>query len=181
MKDEDGNLPRQLLMALGALIASALVVGGVISVVALGAARVAGVGEASGVSAEPSLYLPSPASPSSTPDTPEESDRPTESADPSRSAKPDRNARRAITLSASPTRGAVSERIYLRGTYRGAGGTTLQVQRFQGGWGDFPVSATVRGGTFETYVQSGQEGPNRFRVVDASTGRASAPVTVTLR
>lgn len=183
--DEDGNLPRQLLMALGALLAAALVVGGIMSVVALGAARVAGVGETSGATAEPSIYIPAPPSPSARPEvpgqTPGQSDGPSASPDPGRSEKPDKQARRAITVSASPASGSVLQRIYLRGTYRGGNGTTLQVQRLEGGWRDFPVSATVRGGAFETYVQSGQEGRNRFRVVDASTGRASAPVTVTLR
>ena len=185
MKDQDGNLPRQLLMALGALLAAALVVGGIMSVVALGAAKVAGVGETSGATAEPSIFIPAPSSPSSTPDAPAEtptaSPSPTPSPDADGSDKPAKKTRQVITVSASPGRGSTGERIYLRGTYREGNGTTLQVQRFEGGWRDFPVSATVRGGAFETYVQSGQEGRNRFRVVDASTGRTSGPVTVTLR
>jgi len=52
------------------------------------------------------------------------------------------------------------------------------VQRFEGGWVDFPTSATVEGGTFDTYVESGQTGPNRFRVLDKSNGEVSNTVTV---
>jgi len=104
---------------------------------------------------------------------------------PSTSDKPEpkkqRAARGQISLSASPTSGSTYEQIYLTGTYRGRDGATLQVQRFEGRWVDFPASASVRGGSFETYVASGQDGENRFRVVDQSTGQASEPVSVILR
>lgn len=187
LKDEDSNWPRQLVIALGALLAAALVIGGVVSMVALAAADFAGVGsQGPAASEEPSLYIPPPASPSSTPDVPEESEQPTQnaSAEPEKSDQPKkkrRDSRRQITLSASPKSGATYERIYLTGTYRGGNGATLQVQRYEGRWVDFPVSATVRGGGFETWVESGKDGRNRFRVVDESTGRASKPVSVTLR
>jgi hypothetical protein len=34
--------------------------------------------------------------------------------------------------------------------------------------------------TFATYVQTSQTGPNRFRVVDTDTGRASNDVSVNI-
>jgi hypothetical protein len=51
-----------------------------------------------------------------------------------------------------------------------------------GSWQDFySVSATVSGGTFTTYIQTGTPGLNRFRVVDSDTHLASNPVTVRVR
>ncbi len=71
-------------------------------------------------------------------------------------------------------------RIDLSGRYP-RNGATLVVQRRDGGhWTRFPVTATVRRGRFHTWVQSGYRGPNRFRVLDPATGRASAPVTITV-
>lgn len=189
MEDKEGSWLRQLLLGLGALLAAALVIGGVGSLVALSAAKLAGVGSGdSTASAEPSLYFPTPTPEPSKASEPSGSasaePAPDTSAAPSQEPdepkdKPDK-ARKRIRPSASPTNASTSERIYLRGSYPGGNGTTLQVQRFEGGWSDFPVSATVRGGSFETWVQSGQGGRNRFRVVDRSTGRASQPVSVVL-
>ena len=182
VKDEHANVRRQLLIGLGALLATALVIGGTVSVVVLGAANLAGVGSAgSAASEEPSLYRPTTAGASAEPAEPE----PTEQAEPQASDKPEpkkqRDARRQISLSASPERASTYEVIYLTGTYHDSNGATLQVQRFEGRWVDFPASATVRGDSFETYVESGQDGENRFRVIDQSTGRASEPVSVILR
>ena len=73
---------------------------------------------------------------------------------------------------------SAGERINLSGRYRSGNGHTLQVQRFENGWSDFPVTATVNGGQYATWVITSQTGKNRFRVVDTSTGRASRPVTV---
>ena len=176
MNDEDG-WPRQLLVSLGALVAAALVIGGVIGMVALGAAKLAGVGSSGpAASGEPSLYIPSPSTTSPAATEPTPTQPPT---DPEPADRPRRKPR--ITLTASPSKASTFERICLRGRYRGGNGATLQVQRFDGGWSDFPVSTTVRTGRFETYVLSGRVGVNRFRVVDESTGRTSRPVSVTLR
>ncbi len=55
------------------------------------------------------------------------------------------------------------------------------MQRFDGGsWQDFPVTASVSNETFATYVQTGQLGVNRFRVVDISSGEESNEVRVTV-
>ena len=43
-----------------------------------------------------------------------------------------------------------------------------------------PQTATVSGGTFSTYVQTGREGRNRFRVYDPEADVASAPVIITV-
>ena len=72
-----------------------------------------------------------------------------------------------------------NERINLTGVYQGGGKARLQVQRFEGHWVDFPVDTDVTGGLFTTYIYSGREGTNRFRVVDKTSGRASNAVRVT--
>jgi hypothetical protein len=91
---------------------------------------------------------------------------------PTRSAKPRREG--AIRLRAGAGTVSTYEQVTLSGRYPGANGTTLEVQRREAGsWAPFPTSATVDGGAFSTYVASGQPGPNRFRVVDPSTGEAS--------
>ena len=64
-------------------------------------------------------------------------------------------------------------RIDLTGTYPTGEGAVLQVQRATGpgddSWVDFPVTVTVSGGQFSTYVQTGRTGPNRFRVIDTDS------------
>ena len=74
-------------------------------------------------------------------------------------------------------------RIDLTGSYPTGEGAVLQVQRATGpgdDWVDFPVTVTVSGGQFSTYVQTGKAGPNRFRVIDTDTDLASNEVTVTI-
>ena len=58
-------------------------------------------------------------------------------------------------------------------------GVRLQVQRFEGGgWTDFPVSARVSGGQFNTYITTSRSGATRFRVFDQAAGKPSNPVRV---
>jgi hypothetical protein len=190
--DDDPSWARQLLVAAVVLVAVALVIGGVVSLVAVGAAKVTGIGSSGTASAEPTLYIPS-----HTPTTkPEQQRLPGGSAGSSASPStgPDghrhgrqnrhrqhRSHRSRITLHASPSRVSAGQRINLTGRYRGGGGARLRVQRFEGGWSDFPVTVTVRGGAFATYVLTGRTGVNRFRVVDPSSGRSSNEVRVTVR
>jgi hypothetical protein len=95
----------------------------------------------------------------------------------SRRPRPDN----AIQLRVSASSVSSYQRVTLSGSYPGGNGTTLQVQRREGGsWASFPTSATVDGGTFSTYVASGQPGPNAFRVVDPSTGTTSNVVVFTV-
>ena len=84
----------------------------------------------------------------------------------------------AISLQASDGSVAEFEEVTLSGTYPGANGTTLQVQRLEGGsWTSFPTSATVDGGRFSTFVASGERGENEFRVVDPGNGETSNVVS----
>lgn len=204
--DDDPPWTRQLLMAAVVLVAVALVIGGVVSLVAVGAARVTGIGASGSATAEPTLYLPS-RTPTTTPEQPRlprasvgaarggdsasagnrQQDRPKQNNEQNKKQdkKKDRrkqNAkRRPITLQAFPRRVAPGQRINLTGLYPGGGGARLQVQRFEGGWSAFPVEVPVRAGQFSTYVLTGRAGVNRFRVVDPASGRASNPVRVTVR
>ena len=73
-----------------------------------------------------------------------------------------------------------NERINLTGVYQGGEGARLQVQRFENGWVDFPVSTSVSGGSFTTYIYTGRSGPNRFRVIDKEADKASNPVRVSV-
>jgi hypothetical protein len=86
-----------------------------------------------------------------------------------------------ITLSASPRRAGLSQSITLEGRYPGGDGSTVRVQRQQGRWIDFPVSADVEGGKFSTFVETARSGVSKFRVVDSSTGIRSNVVSVTIR
>ena len=86
-----------------------------------------------------------------------------------------------IQLDVSPVMARPNERVNLTGTYRKADNVGLQVQRYQDGkWSDFGVSATVRVGTFDTYVMTGQSGEQRFRMYDPATKRGSNVVLVTI-
>ena len=67
------------------------------------------------------------------------------------------------------------------GELRAGEGAILQVQRMESGaWSDFPVTMSVSGGTFATYVQTSRTGPNKFRVVDTDSDAVSNEVTVTV-
>jgi len=199
-EDDENPWYRSLLLGAGALFGVAVLVGGLIAVVALGVVSISGIGDTGpSVQAEPSLH-----SPERTPGGDEDEDdegltladlnggkdpRESESpeAQPSETQSPKEKKKRkpprsVISLSASPVEVSRMERIYLSGTYPRGEGASLQVQRFEGGgWTDFPTSASVSGGTFSSYVMTGQTGPNKFRVVDAATGKKSNPVTVTVR
>jgi hypothetical protein len=181
--DDETRWTRQLLIGLAALVAVALVIGGVVSVLALGAAKVTGIDEAKpSTSAKPSLVMPS-GEPTTKVDgfpdpTGDPSPTPTESATPSAkpSAKP-----RGISLQVLPRKVSPNQRINLTGVYEKGEGATLQVQRFEGGaWVDFPVTASVTGGNFTTYITTGRTGVNRLRVVDLDSDKRSNAVRVTV-
>jgi hypothetical protein len=150
----------------------------VVSAFALGAARVSGIDDSGAAepSAEPTLVLPSstPTATDPTPTDPTQSD----TATPQPSPTPTR--RSPISLEASPAAVLANERVNLTGAYR-ANGAQLQVQRFEGRWQDFPVTASVDAGRFSTYVQSARIGKLRYRVVDKASGLASNEVRVTVR
>jgi len=87
----------------------------------------------------------------------------------------------AIVLTAGQTAVAPMQQIDLTGTYTGGEGAVLQVQRFEAGsWQDFPVTARVNGGSFTTYIQTGQGGETRFRMADTDSGATSNEVVITI-
>lgn len=189
-EDRDSSWGRQVLLGVGALATGALLIGGVVGLVAIGAVHVLGVGGSSGGPvAEPTLYIPS-GEPTAQPETYPNPTTPSASA-PTRSAsspaasptrkKPARKKpRKQISLQAFPAKVAAGQRINLTGVYRGSEGAGLQVQRFEGGWTDFPVTMSVSGGMFHTWVTTSHTGVNRFRVLDKASGRTSNPVRVTV-
>lgn len=179
---------RPVLAGLAALVAVALGVGLLAGLGVLSATKVLGVGgetdSSSGATRADSLYLPEPTDtgeatgPSVTlaPTEPSTDSEPaeTESEKPSKRAKP-------INLSASQVSVSPMQQIDLTGTYPAGEGAILQVQRREGGsWKDFPVTASVGGGTFSTYVQTSQTGKNLFRVRDTDSGATSNRVAVTV-
>jgi hypothetical protein len=117
---------------------------------------------------------------------------PTESDDPSDTASPSETdsippfatespGSTALFLTASPVFVQSEERINLTGSWPGHDSVSLLVQRFENGaWANFGVQVEVDIGTFATYVQTGHQGDNKFRVYDPSSGTASNPVTVTV-
>lgn len=84
-------------------------------------------------------------------------------------------------LQASPTTVRSYQQIDLSGRFPGLqAGVTLQVQRKTGTrWADFPVTTTTReDGSFSTYVQTGQSGLNKFRMITVPTGETTSTASV---
>ncbi len=182
----DGQHP--VLTGLIALVAVAVAVGLVLGGGALLATQVLGLdgdeGPTTETTAKQSMYLPEPRKTEAdsgplitlAPDP----DGPISqfSSDPSKKKKKDEDT---ISLSADESSVGSMEQINLRGVYPGGEGSVLQVQQFEGGaWGEFPVFATVTNETFATFIQTGQPGLNRFRVIDTDTGEVSNEIRVTI-
>jgi hypothetical protein len=171
---------RPVLTGLIALVGVAVVIGLLGGLAVIVGVKATGIGDTSSASDESStsatfnLPRPSDTGSASIP-TPEDSEEP--SAGESTSEAP------ATGISLAATQQSVSpmQQIDLTGTYPGGEGAILQVQRFENGaWSDFPVTMSVSGGTFATYVQTSQVGPNKFRVIDTDTQVASNELTVTV-
>lgn len=185
--DEEQRRPRREHPVITGLIAMGLVtavVGAVFGGGAYVASRAAGLSEDSGSTdsstVKETLYLPpltltessSATNPIST-DEPTRTQRPPE-VEESTGVTP-------ISLSALQTEVGAMEPIDLTGVYPGGEGAILQVQQFTAGvWDDFPVTILVSGSSFSTYIQTGQTGVNRFRVVDTELDQISNEVTVTV-
>lgn len=181
----DDSPRRTLLTALAAMAGVALIVGLAVGGVAVVVFRYAGV-EGSAASAEgapQSLYIPKyqPTQNAGGDDglhLPSYSPSPTPSFGESPSEEPSPREDR-ITLFAAPQRVSAGERINFNGVYGDGEGKSLQVQRLEGGqWTEFPVSAAVRGGVFDTWIQTSRTGRVVFRVYDAQAKRASNRVVV---
>ena len=182
--NHDGRKPwtRQLLVGLGALLAVALVIGGVVGAFALGSSTV-GSGDSAGGEAEASTSPSGTLTGTATAAPSTEalaSEAPASEAPASEPPSPpqERAGGAAITLRAAPASVRANQRINLSGVYPRGAGATLQVQRFEGRWADFPVRVSVDGGRFSSYIQSSRTGSLRFRVVDPAAGRVSNPVRV---
>lgn len=193
---------RPVVSGVVALVAVAVVVGLVAGFAALAGARIVGLGgetESSGSGTGPgageTLVLPRP-SKTQEPTGPlvtlapgDERQRPAtkrgatreESSERKRKSKKEKRPKSVISLSASQLSVSQMGRIDLTGTFPGGEGAVLRVQRLEDGtWEDFPVTVSVSNGTFSTYVQSGDTGPNKFRVKDTDSAKTSNPVTVTV-
>ncbi len=181
--DDDSSWVRPVLTGVIALVAVSLLVGGVVGVIALGAAKMSGIGESSGAApAAPSLFIPSgepTTRPEAFPDPPGKKKKAAESKAPQKKKAKKKKAP-PLTLQAVPAKAQSGERIDLSGGYRGGDGATLQVQRFEAGWTDFPVTATVRGGSYRTFIFTERAGKSRFRMLDKATGTSSNAVTITI-
>jgi hypothetical protein len=185
-RDFDDQPGGALARAAVAMVAVALLVGAAVGVALLAAARIGGLdgSTASGSTgprdSEASLYMP-PYEPTEDAESgwelPEPSQTP--SALPGGGGGTPQAKRSEITLFIAPQQVSPGERINFNGVYEGEEGATLQIQRREGGsWTDFPVTATVRGGSFETWIVTSQTGRAPFRVYDEAADKASNVVTI---
>ncbi len=177
--DDETDWRKQLLVGAAVLLVVGLLVGGIIALIALKAADVAGFGKTP--APESGVTIPTN---NTTPPTSDSSQTQPTTTGPSSTTttkKPQQPRRTGIKLTASPDQASTYQRVNLTGTYASGTGATLQVQRLEGGsWVDFPTSASVSGGTFSTYVETGRSGPNKFRVFDVGADKASNVVTVVI-
>ena len=180
----DESPRRALLTALAAMAGVAVIVGLAVGAVAVVVFRYAGVdSSAAGAEGAPqSLFIPKYQPTKTAGDNdglhlPSYSASPTPSLEePSATPSPRQNR---ITLFVAPQRVSPGERINFNGVYGAGEGRSLQVQRLEGGqWTDFPVSAAVRGGVFDTWIQTSRTGRAVFRVYDKQADRASNRVLV---
>jgi hypothetical protein len=175
---------RALLTAAAAMAGVAVLVGLIVGGVLLGVVRASGLENAGAkeAAAPQSLFIPKykPTKaaredlglPSITPSSTPSVDTSTSTASP----KTDQ-----ITLFVAPKSVSPGERINFNGAYVNGEGVQLQIQRREGGgWTDFPVLATVQGGSFQTWIQTSHTGRQLFRVYDPQADRASKPVAVTV-
>lgn len=175
-----------ILAGLVALVAVIAVVAGVVGVAAMIGSKALGFTDDgvidTGRAVEETLFLPKP-SETEAPGTPyitlpggPETSSPTKKKN---KPTPKPTPIRLISLSAAQTAVGPMEQIDLTGDYSAGEGAILRVQQFENGsWGDFPVTASVSGGRFSTFIQTGNTGLNRFRVIDTDTGEASNEIKV---
>jgi len=73
------------------------------------------------------------------------------------------------------------ETIEIQGWYRGAPGRTrlrVQLERFKG-WTQYPLAAVTQpSGKFRAFVELGEAGEHRLRIVDPKRGYSSAVLTL---
>ena len=174
----DSEKDRPVLMGLLALVGVAVAIGllgGLAVMIGVKATGLDGTTTASDGSATPSTFkLPKPTDTSSVAP-------PEDPVEPSEGEKSSEAPAEAISLTTVQQSVSPMQQIDLTGTYQAGEGAILQVQRMESGaWSDFPVTMSVSGGTFATYVQTSRIGPNKFRVVDTDSDVVSNEVTVTV-
>jgi hypothetical protein len=88
-----------------------------------------------------------------------------------------------IQLEDLPDHARPFETVQIQGTYPGEGDTFLRVQRWEGGkWLDFPLpTKTNKSGRFTAYVELGQPGRYRLRVLDPDSGMACEPFVLVIK
>ena len=183
--DDGGDSPRRaLLVAVLAMAGVALLVGLAVGGAAVTVMNVAGVGEDTGGSGrrgEESLFIPR-YKPTKTVEAdlglPSPSSSGRGEATPTQEPSPRTDK---IKLFVAPQSVSPGERINFNGVYVDGEGVALQIQRKEGGtWVDFPVTATVRGGVFSTWILTSRTGESPFRVFDTTANRASNVVVVAI-
>jgi hypothetical protein len=165
---------RALLVVLGV----AVVIGVIVAVISVTLLKSSGILPQAGPSDQPTNVLPqsssTPTGTSSAPPSTQPAQTPT-----GLTTTTTPHPQRSIQLTASPAAAGTYDRINLVGSYPGPGAPTLQVQRLEGSqWVDFPTTASVSGGQFSTYIETGHTGLNMIRVLDPSTGRSSNVVKI---
>jgi hypothetical protein len=88
-----------------------------------------------------------------------------------------------IQLEDLPESARPFETVRIQGTYRGGAETFLRVQRWEGGkWLAFPVpTKTDQSGQFTAYVELGQPGRYRLRVLHLGSGAASKAFVLVIK
>lgn len=175
----DKDQHRPVLTGLIALVGVAVAIGllgGLAVVVGVQATGLDGTTTATDESASPSAFnLPRPS------DTGSSIPEPDDVVEPSAGEETSEAPAEAISLTVVQQSVSPMQNIDITGTYPQGEGAILQVQRLEGDtWSDFPVTIPVSGGTFGSYVQTAQVGPNQFRVVDTDTQAISNEITVTV-
>ncbi len=173
---EASQIVRALLVVLGL----AVLVGVIFAVVSVTLLKSSGILSQANPSNEHSKLIPQSSSPATPTSTEPSTTQPAQTSTGLKTTTSP-HPHRTIQLTANPTAAGTYERINLVGSYHGTSSPTLQVQRFEGGqWVDFPTTASVSGGQFSTYIETGHTGVNRLRVVDPSTGQSSNVVEVNI-
>jgi hypothetical protein len=90
---------------------------------------------------------------------------------------------KAISVKDSAVSAKPFQTVRIQGTYRGGADTLLQVERWEGGrWLAFPLpTKTDQSGQFTTYVELGQPGRYRLRVLDPGSGVTSKPFVLVIK
>jgi hypothetical protein len=88
-----------------------------------------------------------------------------------------------IQLEDPPDSARPFQTVRVQGTYRGGADTFLRVQRWEAGkWLDFPLpTKTNESGQFTAYVELGQPGRYRLRVLDPDSGVTSKTLVLVIK